>query len=228
MAPKRNAVEASGALLEAPFRDRIKGFRRVKASELVPNAKNWRIHPEGQKSALSAMLQEVGFVSAVIAREVDGKLELVDGHMRAKEAGDAEIPVLIVDLNDEEAAKVLVTFDPITNMALVDDAALGALIGEVDLEHSAELRRLLTDLGADLEQEEEAEAEERAEVPGMALQPHEHYDYLVVLATTAQEWNVLCGRLGLVPEKRRGRMGTCRAVRATKLLEAMGPRADGK
>jgi hypothetical protein len=57
----------------------------------------------------------------------------------------------------------------------------------------------------------------------MALQPHEHYDYLVVLATTAQEWNVLCDRLGMVPDKRRGRMGTCRAIRAGKLIEALKP-----
>jgi hypothetical protein len=58
------------------------------------------------------------------------------------------------------------------------------------------------------------------EVEGMALEPHEHYDYLVVLATTTQEWNVLCERLGLEPEKRRhGRMGTCRAMRASKLLD---------
>ena len=31
---------------------------------------------------------------------------------------------------------------------------------------------------------------------------------LVVLATTTQEWNVLCDKLDLKPEQRRGRMGT--------------------
>jgi hypothetical protein len=80
---------------------------------------------------------------------------------------------------------------------------------------------LLADLQATLVEEEDAGQAEAREVPGMALQPHEHYDFLVVLATTAQEWNVLCERLKLEPVKRRGRMGTCRAIRADKLLDAL-------
>jgi hypothetical protein len=56
----------------------------------------------------------------------------------------------------------------------------------------------------------------------MALQPHEHYDFLVVLCTTAQEWNVLCDKLKLKPQARRGRMGTARAIRASALLKLLG------
>jgi hypothetical protein len=84
------------------------------------------------------------------------------------------------------------------------------------------LNGMLADLHVELIEDIKDKPETLREVEGMALQPHEHYDYLVVLATTTQEWNVLCERLGLEPQARRhGRMGTCRAIRASKLLEVV-------
>ena len=78
---------------------------------------------------------------------------------------------------------------------------------------------MMTDLTAELASKEDEEGQDdRVDIPGMELQPHEHYDYLVVLATTTHEWNVLCDKLGLSPEKRRGRMGTCRAIHADRLI----------
>ena len=95
------------------IRDRIKEFRRVKASELIANPKNWRKHPARQKKAMEAVLQEIGFAGAALAREEDGKLHLMDGHLRKDLGGDAEIPVLVLDVTAEEADKILATFDPI-------------------------------------------------------------------------------------------------------------------
>ena len=34
------------------IKDRIREFRRIRASELLPNPKNWRTHPEKQKNAI--------------------------------------------------------------------------------------------------------------------------------------------------------------------------------
>ena len=50
-------------------KDRIKELRRVPASELIPNLKNWRTHPQAQRDALRGVLAEIGFVDALIARE---------------------------------------------------------------------------------------------------------------------------------------------------------------
>lgn len=209
------------------FRDRIVELRRVKAAELRANARNWRLHPDDQRSALTAMLTDIGYVGATMAREVDGQLELIDGHLRADIAGDSDVPVLIVDLNDDEMSKVLATYDPLGNLALTNIETFDKLLEGIELDENAALRRMIADLHSKLEKaEQEGEAEDH-EVPGMALQPHEHYDYLVVLATTSQEWNVLCDRLSLVPNKRRGGMGTCRAIRAAKLLEVL-PEAKPK
>jgi hypothetical protein len=104
------------------FRDRIVEFRRVKASELLANPKNWRLHPQSQRGALSGLLKDIGFVGAILARQVNDGLEILDGHLRQEEAGDADVPVLITDLNDEEAAKLLATYDPLSSMEKAGEA----------------------------------------------------------------------------------------------------------
>jgi len=109
------------------IKDRIKELRRVKASELMPNPKNWRTHPATQSSALKGMLADVGFADAVIARETPDGLMLIDGHLRTEVVADDEIPVLVVDLTEEEADKVLATLDPLAAMAETDSDILSAL-----------------------------------------------------------------------------------------------------
>jgi hypothetical protein len=207
------------------FRDRVVELRRVPARSLKKNPKNWRLHPEEQRSALHGMLSDIGYAGAIIVRELPaGELEILDGHLREELSGDDVVPVLVVDLNDAETARFLATYDPLSGLAEIDAAALGALLDEVapDLLDNADLRKMLADLHDELVVEEKEGAADEHEVPGLGLRPHEHYDYLVVLASTAQEWNVICERLGLVPEARRGRMGTSRAVHARKLLEVLG------
>ena len=62
------------------IRDRIRELRRVPASELIPNLKNWRRHPDKQKKAMRAFLQEIGYADALLARrDESGQLILIDG-----------------------------------------------------------------------------------------------------------------------------------------------------
>ena len=110
------------------IRDRIKELRRVKASELVADARNWRRHPRAQRSALQAMLERVGYVDAVIARDTPEGLVLADGHLRTDLAADSEIPVVVVDIDEQEAGEVLATLDPLAAMAEPDTDALDALV----------------------------------------------------------------------------------------------------
>lgn len=128
------------------MRDRVKEFRRVPASELVPNPNNWRTHPAPQMDALRAVLEEVGFAGAELVRELpDGRLELIDGHARAKLCGEAEVPVLVLDVNDAEAKKLLATFDPIGAMAESDGLALDRLLRDFDTGSEA-LASMVADL----------------------------------------------------------------------------------
>lgn len=115
------------------IRDRIKELRRVKASELLPNPRNWRTHPKKQQDALRGLLAEVGYADALLARELpDGSLEIVDGHLRAETTPDQVVPVLVLDISEAEAAKVLLTLDPLAAMAEADNQKLDELMREID------------------------------------------------------------------------------------------------
>lgn len=111
------------------IRDRIKELRRVPARALLANPKNWRKHPKAQQQALRAILDEVGFAGALLARETEGgELMLIDGHLRAETAPDELVPVLILDVNEAEANKILLTFDPLSSLATIDQTNLESLI----------------------------------------------------------------------------------------------------
>lgn len=128
------------------IRDRIKELRRVPAGELRPNPRNWRTHSTAQRDALQGILAEVGYAGALLARELpDGSLELIDGHLRAETTPDMPVPVLVLDVNEEEANKILATHDPLAALAGTDAAALEALLDKVQVE-SAALQSVLDDL----------------------------------------------------------------------------------
>jgi DNA modification methylase len=121
----------------AASRDRIQELVRVKASELVGNAANWREHPDGQREAMRGILSEVGYVSGLIAfRNKKGQLVLVDGHLRKDISGDEMVPVQVVDLTEAEARKVLATYDPVGALATANAEALGQLLSDVTMASS--------------------------------------------------------------------------------------------
>ena len=131
------------------IKDRIKEFKRVKASDLLPNPKNWRTHPEAQQNALKGVLAEVGIAGAVLARQLkDGSLMLVDGHLRVETLPDQMVPVLILDVNEEEADKLLATYDPISQLATSDAVKLDALLRTVNTGSDA-LQEMLASVAAE-------------------------------------------------------------------------------
>lgn len=144
------------------IRDRIKELRRVPARELRPNPKNWRTHPKEQQDALRGVLAEIGFADALLARvDADGGLILIDGHLRAETAADELVPVLILDVDEAEAAKILATLDPLGAMAEADGGKLKDLLDEIET-GSAAVQAMLDDLGKEHglgEEEEDAEVE---------------------------------------------------------------------
>ena len=119
-------------------RDRIRELRRVKASQLRPHPRNWRTHPEAQQDALRGVLAEIGYADALLARELpDGSLELIDGHLRAETTPDMEVPVLVLDLDEEEALKLLALHDPLAGLAGTNDDVLAELLEHVETENEA-------------------------------------------------------------------------------------------
>lgn len=124
-------------------RDRVKELRRVRAKDLMPNPKNWRRHPKAQADALRGLLAEIGYADALLVRELpDGTLMLIDGHLRAETTPDAEVPVLVLDLTDEESDKLLLTLDPLAALAEPDSSRITALLETVRTDNDA-VRELL-------------------------------------------------------------------------------------
>jgi ParB-like chromosome segregation protein Spo0J len=108
------------------------------ARELLPNPRNWRIHPRPQSEALRGLLAEVGYADALLARELpDGKLMIIDGHLRAETTPNSQVPVLVLDVSEEEADKILLTLDPLAAMAESDTERIKALLETVQTESEA-------------------------------------------------------------------------------------------
>lgn len=128
------------------YKNRIIGEGMEAPENLLANPSNWRTHPQHQKDALRGVLSEVGFVQRVIVNQRSGFV--VDGHARvavAMQENQAEIPVLYVDLTDEEEALILATLDPLGALAGKDDEQLAELLDRVSAEDPA-VQALLDDL----------------------------------------------------------------------------------
>ena len=100
------------------IRNRIKAHRRLRAGDLVPHEFNFRNHPDSQKDALRSLYNEVGFARSLLAYELpDGRLKLIDGHLRRDLDPDMEVEVEVLDVNDEEARALLLSIDPLALLA---------------------------------------------------------------------------------------------------------------
>lgn len=128
--------------------DRIKTFKRVKVTDLIDNPRNWRKHPDAQRNALGGLLDSVGWADAVLARETDEGLMLIDGHLRKELAADSKVPVLVLDVTEAEADLILATHDPLTSMAETDQALLDELVQGLDIEND-ETQKMLDELASD-------------------------------------------------------------------------------
>jgi len=94
---------------------------------------------------MRGVLAEIGWAGAALVRETPDGLQLIDGHLRGDVAGDAKIPVLVLDVTEEEARKILATHDPLASMAEANQQALGELLAQIDTE-SESLQAMLDGL----------------------------------------------------------------------------------
>jgi len=141
------------------YRNRIVGLEYVDAGGLVAHPGNWRGHPTAQAEALKGVLKEVGIAGALLAyrsERAGGALVVIDGHLR-REAAPQQWPVLVLDVDDEEADYILATHDPLAVMATADAGALDALLSNVNSGEAA-VQAMLADVakGAGLYQAQDA------------------------------------------------------------------------
>jgi ParB-like chromosome segregation protein Spo0J len=113
------------------IRNRIVAHVTIRAGDLVPHPLQFRLHPDAQRDTLAASLQEVGFARSLLGyRLPDGRIQLIDGHLRRSLDPDMEVTVELLDVTEDEARKLLLTIDPL------------AALAETDEEMAAELARM--------------------------------------------------------------------------------------
>jgi len=144
------AEKSEKSVLKKEIRTRIKELRYVLASELIPNPKNWRLHPEAQRSALNGVLAEVGYADALLARETPDGLMLIDGHLRAEETPMQKVPVLVLDVTESEADIILATLDPLASLADKDSGMLAELVQSIDAQ-TDELLKMLEKMSEEMD-----------------------------------------------------------------------------
>ena len=140
--PKKSSEKSSFSWV-----NRITELRYLSAHEMVDHPLQHKIHRDFQRSAMRGVLEEVGISDALRAyvSPSTGQLTTIDGHLR-KSLGDGVWPVLILDVNDEEAAYILATGDEVTGLAEKEQGALARLLETVKSEDSA-VQQMLRELG---------------------------------------------------------------------------------
>ena len=137
----RRAAKKPGSATDTPqpgaWSSRIVGQGAEDPTQLVANPRNWRIHPKGQQDALGSVLDEVGWVQQVLVNRTTGNV--VDGHLRVELAigrDEPAVPVLYVELSEQEEALVLASLDPLSAMAATDEDKLRELLAGVTIEQA--------------------------------------------------------------------------------------------
>lgn len=115
-------------------RDRVVEIREVRAGDLLVNPENFRGHPDAQRAAMEGVFAEVGNVDVLKVVETPEGLMLLDGHLRRDIFADDVVKVAVLDLTEEEARKVLLTFDRLTTLAEFEDGDLSRLMDAVAFE----------------------------------------------------------------------------------------------
>jgi hypothetical protein len=171
-------------------RNRIKRHARVRAGDLVPHELNSRVHPDAQRQALADLYAEVGFARSLLAYELpDGRLKLIDGHLRRRLDPDMVVEVEVLDVDDAEARKLLLSIDPLAVLAEHDMRTLDELRRMTETSSDA-LTNLWRSIGA-AERDAREAAEEARRSPRLPQDAPAQYFVLVECPDEAAQLELL-------------------------------------
>ena len=168
------------------WQNRIVGEGMVAAGELLPHWQNWRRHPARQAEVLAQTLGGVGWVQRVIVNRRSGRM--LDGHLRAelarKQGEETPVPVVYVDLSEDEERAVLATLDPIAGMAIADEETLAGLVRSIE---DADLRSVAGEMAQTMGAQV---GDGVGREPGAGFSYREQYGVIVVCADEAHQKTV--------------------------------------
>jgi len=96
---------------------------------------------------MRGILAEVGIADTLLVynSQKHGNNTIIDGHLRADVDPSIKWPCIVLDVNDEEAEKVLATHDPLASLATIDGGNLDALLTGITMDNPA-LNAMLEEL----------------------------------------------------------------------------------
>jgi hypothetical protein len=169
------------------MRNRIKAHRRVRAGDLVPHELNPRVHSDVQRAALRALYEEIGFARSLLVYELpDGRLKLIDGHLRRDLTPEELLDVEVLDVSDAEARALLLAIDPLAELAGYDDQLLDELRQRTEKDSAA-----VKSLWQTLAEADKKTREKLRRQAALDEAPEVHYFVLVACADEQEQRELL-------------------------------------
>ena len=170
----------------------------MRAGDILPHPDNPKVHPPSQNQALTGLLEDVGkcdILKAYYSQREGGKLVFFDGHARQGLKPDEVWNVGIYDVTDDEADKLLLTFDPIAQEAQASAAKMEMLLHRTSSGNAAVMEFLAK------------QAEKHGIVPpmgseGSSSEPADAEPQIDRAAELNEKWKVKPGDLWLIGEHR--------------------------
>lgn len=183
------------------------------------------------KSGLQTSINKFGYVENIIYNKQTKTL--VSGHQRLdvlKEQGyeEVDVNVIDIDLESEKALNVAMNAKTITGDFT---SGINELLEEI-LQHDVEVYDMMNlgSLGVYDEEtmEEIKKPEDKHHLPEMDLMPYEHYDCILVVFTSVDDFTFMSSKLGLnekriisSPMVKNKKVGKVRAIDAQKIIELL-------
>lgn len=168
-------------------------------SELTPDPRNARKHPPEQIARLAGSIKEFGFLAPIL---INAKGTIIAGHGRveaARKAGLEEVPCLQVEHLTETQQRAYVLADnKLAQMAEWDDEMLALeLKSLVDAGFDIDLTGFMDHELGDLLEADQIVDEADEIIHEQSLQVEPEQEYVIVLASSDEEWEQMKEELGL-------------------------------
>ena len=104
--------------------------KAVKVDKLIPHPDNPR---RSDDATIADSIAAHGFYGAVIAQESSGTIIAGHGRLRnATAAGQTSVPVVYIDVDDDEARRIMLVDNRSNDQATYDDTALAQILSDMD------------------------------------------------------------------------------------------------
>ncbi len=200
--------------------------------DLTPDPENRRVHNPRNVGLIADALHKVGAARSIV---IDEAGVVLAGNATIEAAAEAGITkVQVVEADGETLIAVRrsnLSSDQKRDLAMYDNR--GAEFATWNLDQLSADEKAGIDLSAFFRPMEWTKllatagevANDGEEIPEMALQPFEEYNYLMIVCKTSSDWEGLCDRLGIGREAvtlgKTRKIGLGRVVAGSRLLEAL-------